>query len=455
MFSKTSGTSSPKTVSITTETEHTLYKAYKDEKAAKENLKIIVEELKKEIVALQQQIQVLMEEKKVGTSGSSTAAKENPSQPMEYQTDEEDLAQETEWIRVKSRKKRKLSASPPQHHHSEDTTGTDKLKQKTKKMPLPPPIMVSGVDNYQTFFDLVSSSVTDASCFAGKMMNGNNVKINALTEDAYRSVTKILTENRFLWHSYENKQERPIRVMAKKLPASCLPQRIVEDLQSKGYKIEDAVNKLRWRSKDPLNMFTLTFSKEEDINKIYEIKYILGCKVEIHPIKTSKLVPQCKKCQAYGHTQKYCAREARCVKCTGKHLTRDCTKPSNEKPKCVHCGEGHPASYRGCIVAKEMQALKNKNAKKRTVINAQRPSRPEIIKDLNQNKSNQITLHSTNTNERQTYAQKVSKKLPDTQAPQLNMEKKLDEILKYISSFDERLKNLESGTKQATKKSRK
>ncbi|ENN82258.1 hypothetical protein YQE_01366, partial [Dendroctonus ponderosae] len=79
---------------------------------------------------------------------------------------------------------------------------------------------------------------------------------------------------------------------------------------------------------------------------------------ELKSLSKSRLVPQCKKCQAYGHTQKYCAMEPRCVRCTGKHLTMECKKPKNEKPKCVHCGKGHPANYRECMVPKEMQKLK-------------------------------------------------------------------------------------------------
>ena len=68
--------------------------------------------------------------------------------------------------------------------------------------------------------------------------------------------------------------------------------------------------------------------------------------------KGSKLIPQCKKCQAFEHTQKFCAKELRCVKCAGKHLTRECHKAEYQNPKCVNCGEGNPANYRGCIVAK-------------------------------------------------------------------------------------------------------
>jgi len=111
-------------------------------------------------------------------------------------------------------------------------------------------------------------------------------------------------------------------------------------------------------------MFMLTFDNSEDIDKINKITHILGCKVEIQPMRGSKLIPQCKKCQAFGHTQKYCAKEPRCVKCADKHPTREYQKVENQNPKCVSCGEGHPANLRGCIVAKELQKIKNKKTMK-------------------------------------------------------------------------------------------
>ena len=107
-------------------------------------------------------------------------------------------------------------------------------------------------------------------------------------------------------------------------------------------------------------MFVLAFEADEKINNIYEIKDILKFQVAIEPLKNLKLIPQCKKCQGYGHTQNYCGREPRCVKCPGKHFTRDCSKQSTASPKCVHCGETHPANYRGCVVARELQKIKDK-----------------------------------------------------------------------------------------------
>jgi PAX-interacting protein 1 len=133
-------------------------------------------------------------------------------------------------------------------------------------------------------------------------------------------------------------------------------------LRQKGYHILEAVNILKWKTKEPLPIFMLTFDRTENIQKIYEISNIRGMRVEVTPYRKTGLLPQCKNCQSWGHTKSYCHKESRCVKCAGKHTTESCSKPKEVPPKCYNCGENHPANYRGCAVAKELQALRNKAA---------------------------------------------------------------------------------------------
>jgi hypothetical protein len=105
-----------------------------------------------------------------------------------------------------------------------------------------------------------------------------------------------------------------------------------------------------------LPLFMLTFERRQNIEDIYKIENILGLKVRIEPLrKISTLIPQCKKCQGFGHTLKYCYKQERCVKYAQWHSTSECNKKREEKPKCVNCGEAHPASYRGCLVVKRLQ----------------------------------------------------------------------------------------------------
>lgn len=202
--------------------------------------------------------------------------------------------------------------------------------------------------------------------FQTTLLKSGDIKINAEEENDYRSITKALNQSKIEWYSFENKQTRPIKVMARNIHASWSENEVLEDLKNKNFAIIQVAQLRSRKDKRPLPLFMLTFEKQEDIKKIYEIKEILHMKVTIEALRRSNVIPQCKNCQGYGHTQKYCRREARCVKCIGKHHTKDCQKPKQSHPKCVNCGEAHPANYRGCVVATELQKMRNNSNQKKT-----------------------------------------------------------------------------------------
>lgn len=202
-------------------------------------------------------------------------------------------------------------------------------------------------------------------------------------------------------------------------------------------------------------MFMLSFRQDEDVDKIYSIKDIMGIIVDIQPIRKTRLVPQCKSCQAYGHTRRYCSKEPRCVRCTGKHLTAECDKPKDAPPKCVHCGEGHPANYRGCIIAKEFQKIKNKQLKKPNL-----PPQPqrENRQNCSNAKNTQKLAHEPNQNK--TYSQIVAGntgKRSQAQQPaqqKTNIDDVLQKILDKLDKMDERISKLEYRTQGAAPKVR-
>lgn len=379
----------------------------------------------------------------------------NVNKHVEYQTDEEDLAKETEWIRAKSRKnkKRRLNntPSPPQKPQKLDqNTQPQKVEtsvKKDKKIPPPPPIIVDDVKDYHAFYDIIKASVSDES-FITKLMNQNKISINVNSGDAYRNVVKTLSEGSFIFHTYENKQERPIRVMARNLHHTCDPERIKDELSSKQYKIISVMNKISWRKKKKLDMFVLTFSCDENITKIYKITSLLGCKVEIQPLRKSKLIPQCKRCQAYGHTQKYCGKLPRCVKCAGHHLTGECDNPQVHL-KCVHCGQGHPANYRGCIVAKEIQKIKIQRMNKTQMYGQANQYERLTKQDNGQPFGRQLRTEGV------TYAEAtrgvVNK--PQQKSIDVAISQTLQDILMKLTKFDERLQKLEDRALGAKPKS--
>ncbi|XP_050682953.1 uncharacterized protein LOC126978231 isoform X1 [Leptidea sinapis] len=56
----------------------------------------------------------------------------------------------------------------------------------------------------------------------------------------------------------------------------------------------------------------------------------------------------CSRCQTFGHAERNCNRAARCVKCTGAHLTAECDRKEEAPVRCCNCGGEHAASYRQC-----------------------------------------------------------------------------------------------------------
>ena len=73
------------------------------------------------------------------------------------------------------------------------------------------------------------------------------------------------------------------------------------------------------------------------------------------------------RCQEFGHTKNYCHKTPVCVKCANNHPTSECLIKSKIKEVvCANCNGNHPASYKGCIVRKQLQekmfpALREKN----------------------------------------------------------------------------------------------
>ena len=299
---------------------------------------------------------------------------------VEYCTDEEELNRETEWLVQRNRAAKKRKASSPPNTSPQQPTQPIKEKklitsnstgaprsEKPRNMK-PPPVIVEKQADYQNLYNLIKESEVKIN-FKTTLLGSGDIKVNVEDSEMYRQLTTLLKKKNINWYSFENKQTRPIKVMVRKLHPSCPPEKVVEYVRQQQLKILSAVNILKRADKTPLPLFMLSFDNSEDVKRVYEIKEILGMQVSIEPVRASKFVPQCKNCQVYGHTHKYCRKDPRSVRCAGKHLTMECTKSKQSPPKCANCGENHPANYRGCLVAKEIQKMRKpvKKAEARTL----------------------------------------------------------------------------------------
>jgi hypothetical protein len=132
----------------------------------------------------------------------------------------------------------------------------------------PPPIIIYQVRDYD-IYNYLNTKLERK--YRITLLNSGDLKLNVVTAEHYRTASQMLNEAQFMWPTYENKQTRLMRVVVKKLHNSCTSEQRVRELCWKGYQVIDAVNVLKWKTKEPLPVFMLTFDRTENIKKIYEI----------------------------------------------------------------------------------------------------------------------------------------------------------------------------------------
>lgn len=372
----------------------------------------------------------------------------------QFQTDEDELERETNWILQRSKKgksKLKEMNGPSENTRADSVLIDETSNQQQEIIQKPPPINIVGISNYARIKEILNSAhVQNYSVIA---LNNNIWKINTSNPDGYKALSATLNEMKAEWYTYENKNERPNKVIIRGLHHTCTKEEIMEDLRHQGFNPIDAVNILKKERNEngntysyrQLPLFRVTFHNDDSTDKIYNIETIAQLKVKVEALKAqSKLIPQCKRCQGFNHTKHYCQREARCVKCAGKHATDQCELPKSIAPKCINCQGNHPASYRGCEVAKELQKIRNKSRSIKTTPNSL--MNQELPKPTQQVFQQQVVQHTNNSGQpiiRQntrpkTYSEALTSNIPSVSSTSQNVNI-LNEILKNMEKINSRL----------------
>ena len=306
-----------------------------------------------------------------------------------YWTDEDQLDYDTgAGIKFKPAppRKRKKKNTPPKN-----TVEPTPVLQKDKvKVIKPPPITLEPLSDIGSFLQLKQKLKEIAPNSITTTLSSGQIKINANDSDEYRDIDKYLESIKCLYYTYQNKQTRPYSVMLKGLPGGIDVSTVLATVQEEYplLKATRVTQKLKWPTKEKLDMYIVDFETGADVKKIHEITRLYNCRVKIESIRNNDVVPQCKRCQEFGtHTQNYCKRRPRCVKCGKNHETASCVKPKSDAPTCANCGGDHTANYRQCpvaVAAAKAYKEKIKGAKSRaghdnqprdtTLISAHKPS---------------------------------------------------------------------------------
>ena len=238
---------------------------------------------------------------------------------------------------------------------TEDTMNTTEKVNNlhTQRISPPPPIFIDDIIDIQS---MIRTNEKDISKEDYKLkINNNHVKVLPTHPDAYRKLTKLLKTLNAKFHTYQLKQERLFRVVLRNIHHSVDLDELEYELQNLGHEVTNISNIKHRISKNPLSLFFIDLKQKGNNKDIYNVNRLMNSIVKFESPLVKKEIVQCKRCQRYGHTQKYCNHNFRCVKCAGNHPTDQ----SPEIPaKCIHCQGEHPANYKGRSAYKTLHNIK-------------------------------------------------------------------------------------------------
>lgn len=240
--------------------------------------------------------------------------------------------------------------------------------------PNPPPIFIESELNFNNFIIKINE-LTKSSRFECKAST-KGLKLQTFNSDSYRAIIKYLKENDVPHHSFQNKEDKPFRVVIKNLHPTTDITFIKTELSALGFLVRN-INNVRHRlSKLPLPIFFIDLEPDSANSEIFKLTSLCYTKIKVEAPYAKKDIPQCLRCQSYGHTRTYCSHRPRCVRCGELHDSSLCLKNRNEPAKCALCGGPHPANYKGCSVHKSIiktRKLQPSNPWRKNTLNFQEP----------------------------------------------------------------------------------
>ncbi|KAF0713450.1 Uncharacterized protein FWK35_00036217 [Aphis craccivora] len=284
---------------------------------------------------------------------------------------------------------------------STENTTTNMQTDCTNDPPIkpPPPIFVRGVEDFPELCTILIALI-GVDNFVCKSFT-DRLKIQTSTPDAYRSLIRYLKEEKAEYHTYQLQQDKPVRVVIRNLHPSTPTTLIKSELELLQFEVRNITNVLHKTNKYPLPLFFVDLEPNSQSKDIYKLTSLLHTKIKVEEPFKAKTISQCLNCQNYGHTKTYCGYPPRCVRCGACHTSSACTKPRDTPPTCALCQGSHPASYKGCVVYKDLQRRKKPSTSNHFFLSHNIRDKSSVVKDSH-------PTNDTSPNPNPSYAQATS-----------------------------------------------
>ncbi|CAG9087645.1 unnamed protein product [Plutella xylostella] len=175
---------------------------------------------------------------------------------------------------------------------------------KPKQPSKPPPIFLYGVEDLnQLTFSI--EEVVGQDDYSYKVVSKNQLILSSKTADIYKKLIEHIREKGLIGHTFTRKEDRSVKFFIKNLHHTTPKDVIIKAIEDTGNKVRGEVVNIRRRgTKEPYNIFIVNVEQNENNKLVKEIRYIFHQRVLIEDPRKSTIIPQCTRCQKYGHTKK-------------------------------------------------------------------------------------------------------------------------------------------------------
>ncbi|XP_061710797.1 uncharacterized protein LOC133520421 [Cydia pomonella] len=255
--------------------------------------------------------------------------------------------------RISSLSNEKVEGTKPiQPDEPSDMKITESEYQQKKYLKIPPIFLHQPVDFKQHVHKLLLAGLKFYQPHNGR----NYTKIKCVSFEDHRRLIQYLKINELPYHTYGNPDHRKVKVVIRGLAKDTCLNALKEDIESLKIPVVRLHKMHTKQTKKEHPLLVLVIIPNEGCEKLMQVETLMGQSVKMErPIAKPR---QCHRCQKWGHSQRYCHGQVRCVKCAGKHLSSKCKKDPNEPPKCANCEGEHTASYRKCSHCPDSEMFK-------------------------------------------------------------------------------------------------